>query len=168
MNSVLALMAVVNFFHLFATVAWIGGMTTNMFILLPSAKTALDPPSMGKLMGAVMKRFRVLVYTSIVVLVITGAVITRFDVSYPGFFQLGSIWSIMALIKHIIIVIMIIIVIIAFEGIGKKAAKLAAKGPSPEVAAIQKKQIGIASFGFILGIIVLVLTAIMTAVSFTT
>ncbi|HEB29733.1 MAG TPA: hypothetical protein ENI15_02520 [Spirochaetes bacterium] len=167
MDSILALMAVANFFHLFATVAWIGGMTTNMIILLPSAKSALDPPSMGKLMGAVMKRFRVLVYTSIVVLAITGTVITRFNRSYTGLFQFGDLWSKMALIKHIIIVIMIIIVIIAFEGIGKKAAKLAAKGPSPEIAAIQKKQIGLASFGFILGIIVLALTAIMSAVSFT-
>ena len=61
----LILGSVINFLHLFATVAWFGAMTTNAFILLPSARKALEAPLVGKLIGAVMKRFRVLVYISI-------------------------------------------------------------------------------------------------------
>jgi uncharacterized membrane protein len=56
----LILISVINFLHLFATVAWLGAMTTNAFILLPSMKNSLEAPVAGKLMGAVMKRFRVL------------------------------------------------------------------------------------------------------------
>ncbi|MGQ9469701.1 MAG: hypothetical protein ACUVTD_07800 [Nitrososphaerales archaeon] len=57
-----------------ATVIWIGGMATNLLVLLPSMREALEPPIMGKLMGSVMKRFRPLVYASMIILVASGIV----------------------------------------------------------------------------------------------
>lgn len=163
----LILLTVINWLHLFATVAWIGGMTTNLLVLLPSIREALEPAVLGKLMGAVMKRFRILTYISIVVLIVTGAVMTKFNASYMGLALFGNLWSIVALIKHIVIVVMIIIAIYAFEGLARKVSKLAMKGPSPDLARLQKKQIMLASIGFILGVIVLLLTGLMTAISAT-
>jgi uncharacterized membrane protein len=140
----LILLTVINWLHLFATVAWIGGMTTNLLVLLPSIREALEPAVMGKLMGGVMKRFRIVTYISIVVLIVTGAVMTTFNASYMGLALFGNLWSIVALIS-----------------------KLAVKGPSPDLAHLQKKQIMLASTGFILGVIVLLLTGVMTAISAT-
>ena len=100
MNS-LILASVLNFFHLFATVAWFGAMTTNAFILMPSIGTTLEPPVAGKLMGAVMKRFRIVVYASIVVLIVTGILMT----DGMKFMQFTSLWSIIYSIKHIFIII---------------------------------------------------------------
>lgn len=166
MNS-LVLLSVVNWFHLFATVAWIGGMTTNLLILLPSIREALEPATVGKLMVAVLKRFRILTYISIVVLAVTGVVMTRFNANYLGSLQFENLWSTISLIKHVITAVLVILAIYAYEGLARKVSKLATKGPSPDLARLQKKQIAFASTGFILGIIILLLTGIMTAISAT-
>jgi hypothetical protein len=54
---------------------------------------------------------------------------------------------------------MVILAIYAFEILAPKVAKIAAKGPSPELLRIQKSQMSLAAIGFILGIIILALTA---------
>jgi uncharacterized membrane protein len=89
-------LSVVNWIHLFATVVWIGGMTTNLFVVLPSIRETLEPGVMGKLMGAVMKRFRVWIYISIVLLVLTGFGMMRFNMNYLGFAQFGNVWSVVS------------------------------------------------------------------------
>jgi uncharacterized membrane protein len=161
------LLSVVNWIHLFAVAVWIGGMATNLMIVLPSMREALEPAAMGKLMGAVMKRFRVWIYISIVLLIITGFGMMRFNTNYMGFAQFGNVWSAVALIKHVVTLIMIIIAVYAFEGLARKVAKVAVKGPSDDLARLQRKQISFAAIGFILGLIVLLLTGILGAISVT-
>ena len=47
-----------HFFHLLATVVWIGGIVMILLVILPGAKTALESlPIQGKLMKDVVKRF---------------------------------------------------------------------------------------------------------------
>lgn len=41
-------LSILNFLHLSATVIWIGGMTTNMLVLTPSMKEALEPAIAGR------------------------------------------------------------------------------------------------------------------------
>ena len=159
MNN-LALDSVLNFFHLFATVAWFGALTTNAFVLMPSISESLEPPVAGKLMGAVMRRFRILVYTSMGVLIVTGIFMTR----SLKFLEFNSLWSIIHSIKHIFIIIVVVLVIYAFEGLGRKVSRLAQKGPSPELADLQKKQIVFSKIGLVMAIIILILTAILTAI----
>ncbi len=156
----LGLASVLNFFHLFATVTWFGAATTNAFILMPSIGESLEPPVAGKLMGAVMKRFRIVVYISMGVLIVTGIFMT----SSLKFLEFNSLWSIIHSVKHIFIIIVVIFVIYAFEGLGRKVSRLAQKGPSPELASLQKKQIIVSKVGFVLVIIILILTAILTAI----
>jgi len=160
----LILNSLINFLHLFATVAWFGAAVTNAFILVPSAGEALEPPVVGKLMGAVMKRFRVLVYTSIGVLIATGILMTRRSGYYGGFIQFKNLWSTIASIKHILIIIIVILVIYAFEVLARKVSRLAVKGPSPELARLQKKQVMFSYIGLVLAIIILLLTGILTAI----
>ena len=159
MNN-LVLDSVLNSLHLFATVAWFGAATTNAFILMPSINESLEPPVAGKLMGSVMKRFRIVVYTSIVVLIVTGIFMT----SSMKFMRFTNIWSTIYSIKHIIIIIAVILIIYSFEGLGRKVSRLAQKGPSPELADLQKKQIIFSKVGFVIVIIILILTGILTAI----
>lgn len=162
--SNLAVASIVNFFHLFATVAWFGAMTTNAFIIMPSIRGSLEPPVAGKLMAAIMKRFRVLVYTSIGVLILTGILTSGVGQSSRGFMQFDNLWNTILSVKHIIIIIIVIAVIYAFEGLAPKVARLAAKGPSPELARLQKKQMTFSIVGLIMAIIILILTGILVAV----
>jgi len=166
MNN-LILASVINFLHLFATVAWLGAMTTNAFILLPSMRDTLEAPVAGKLIGAVMKRFRVLVYTSIGVLIVTGIgmIVTGIGkTSSIKFMQFTNLWSTISYIKHIVMIIVTILVIYSLEGLSKKVSKLSAKGPSPELVGLQKKQKVFSYLGLVLVLIILLLTGIMTAI----
>lgn len=156
---------VINWLHLLATVTWIGGMATNIFVLLPSTRKTLEPPVMGKLMGEVMKRFRIVTYICIVVLALTGYYMNSANANYVGILKIDNLWSTITLIKHIVVAVLVILAIYAYEGLARKAAKIAAKGPSPELGRIQKRQIGFAVTGFILGLIILFLTGMMTAIS---
>jgi hypothetical protein len=62
---------------------------------------------------------------------------------------------------------MIVLAVYAFEGLARKVAKVAVKGPSDDLSRLQKKQISFAATGFILGLIVLLLTGILGAISVT-
>jgi uncharacterized membrane protein len=158
-------MGFVNWLHLFATVIWIGGITTNFLVLLPSMGKVLDPPNMGKLMGAIMKRFRVLIYISIGVLIITGIFMNIFNKNYQGFMRFGNTWTVLTLIKHILTIFFIILAIYIFECLFPKLSRLTKKGPSPDLSKFQKLQLNLLITSFILGIIILFLTGIITAIS---
>ena len=160
----LILASIVNFLHLFATVAWFGASTTNAFILMPSIRESLEPPAAGKLMGAIMKRFRVLVYINIGVLIVTGIGITGVGKNSAGYMQFNNLWHTISSIKHIFTIIIVVLVIYAFEGLGRKVSRLAVRGPSPELARLQKKQIIFSYIGLVMAIIILILTGILTAI----
>lgn len=144
--------------HLLATVAWIGGMLTNFFIYMPVIGKVLDPPTTGKLMGAVMKRFKVMVYISMGLFLITG-MISGYIHGGLDPSEVESNWNIIFSIKVGIFAFMVVLAVYAFEFMAPKVAKIAANGPSPELAKIQKSQISLAMIGFVLGIIILVMSA---------
>ncbi|UCE10853.1 MAG: DUF4149 domain-containing protein [Candidatus Thorarchaeota archaeon] len=155
------LIGFMNWLHLIATVAWFGGLTVNVLILMPSMQATLDPPTAGKLLNTYMGRFRRLVYVSILVLVLTGAAIAW--IMNPAYLELSSEWSIIMAIKHVIVAIAIIATLYSFEILAPKVARLAAQGPSPELAKLQQIQMTAARVAFIVALLILLLTGIQTA-----
>ncbi|MGZ5548826.1 MAG: hypothetical protein ACXWFZ_12860, partial [Nitrososphaeraceae archaeon] len=103
-------------------------------------------------------------YTSIAVLVVTGIGMTRIIENSMKFMQFTNLWSTISSIKHIFIIIVVVLVIYAFEGLGRRVSRLAKKGPSPELAQLQKKQIMFSYIGLVLAFIILLLTGILTAI----
>jgi uncharacterized membrane protein len=145
--------------HLIATVAWIGGMFTNFFIYLPSMAKTLEPQVAGRLMGAVMKRFRVMVYASMAVFLLSGILLGQMDLN-PGVSVTARNEVVNILIFKIpLFVLMVILAIVAFEVVAQRAARLAAEGPSPGLKKAQRTQKIMAVIGFLLGLIILVLSA---------
>lgn len=156
---------IIYFVHLIATVLWVGGIFVNVFILMPSAKETLEGPLMGKLMGAVMKRFRPVVYTCMVLLGITGVIMTINNANYFGWLKFDNTWSTVSLIKHVVMVVWVIIGIYLFEVVMPKMGKLAAPGPSPELGKLQALQMKLGMISMVLAVIVLYLTGVMNAIS---
>jgi uncharacterized membrane protein len=150
-----AALSFVNFLHLLATVTWIGGMATNILVMLPSAREVLEPAVFGRFLGAVMKRFRLVSYGSIVILVIAGVLISL--LSGDSF---DSAPSQVIIVKHLFVIVLVLLAVYSFEVLAPKVAKLVAKGPSPELLKAQKLQLRLASTGFVLGLIILLLAAI--------
>lgn len=93
---------VVDFLHLLATVSWIGGMIYINVVLMPTLP-ALGPESRGTLMGAAAKRFAMVSWSSVVVLLLTGLQKTPTGM----LFDLSTSYGITLTIKHILVLIMI-------------------------------------------------------------
>ena len=150
--SSLVLLSVVNWLHLMATVTWIGAMITNALAVLPAASESLDPPTMGRFIGSMMKKVRRLTYISIIVLILTGGIMMTQNAQYLGLFEFGNLWTILLLVKHIFIVCLVVLAIYAFEVVAPKVGRIAAKGPSPELAQMQRFQIRLSRVGLIMGL----------------
>ena len=129
-------------------------------VMVPSARESLEPPAMGHFMSTYIKRFRVLAYVSMGVLVVTGVIMMLFSPNYAGGFDLSSPWALFLMLKHIFVVVLIIIGVYILEVLSPKMERAGAKGPSPEVAKLQKRlsNLGMTSFG--IGLLILLFTAV--------
>ena len=90
-----------------------------------------------------------------------GIPLTLLNEDYLGLGQFDNAFSQVILIKHLFVTALVLLAIYSFEVLAPKVAKLAAKGPSPELLKAQKLQLRLASTGFALGLIILLLTAIV-------
>ena len=161
----LAVLSILNWFHLVGTVIWMGGIIINNFAIVPTASKNLEPPIMGRFMMSYIKRFRVLSYISMGILVITGVIMTIMNPNYGNTTVGGILWSQFTLVKHIFVAILIIIAIYLFQVLNPKLEQLSAKGPSPETANIQKQLMGWGITSLVIAFINLVFTAIQGAIS---
>lgn len=151
----------VNWLHLMATVAWIGGMIVNFTIVLPSMGKALDPPTAGKFIGIMMKKYRVMVYMAILILLITGFIISLADGEVGKYFDFNESSSIYFTIKHILVLFMVVLSVISFEVVGPKVAKTAAAGPSPKLAKMQTMQKSLGMVALLTGILIVLFSVMI-------
>jgi hypothetical protein len=84
---------------------------------------------------------------------------------YLGLLDLGNSWTVFLVVKHIFVAILIIVGVYMFEVLAPKLGQMASKGPSPELARLQKLQARIGTAGVITALIVLLFTAIISAIS---
>jgi len=152
---------IIDFLHILATVAWIGGMFINIFILRPSAIKSLSPADAGKLMGTVMKKFRILVYISIVVLGVTGIPLKIINPHYISIINFENNWEIVIFIKHICYGLLVLLAVYSFEVLSPKITKLAAHGQSVKLQLLQKRQMTVGVAAFLIALTILVLSSVM-------
>jgi uncharacterized membrane protein len=164
-SSELAILSAMNWLHLLATVAWIGGVFINVLVLSPAAKESLEPPMMMRLWGGLMKRFQKMVYVSMAIFIGTGIVMMFMNSAYGDTFDFGDTWTLFLVIKHVLVLFLIIVGIYMFQSVFPKLKKLAAKGPSPELGKAEKRQRVVATISLILGILILAATAVNGAIS---
>jgi copper resistance protein D len=148
-----------NFLHLLATVSWIGGIVFMNVILFPS-QTVIDPGQRGKFLGTVVKKFLILVWVSVVVLLLTGLYKTPSSM----LFNPESRYGFWLTIKHATILLMIFFGLMVTFVIFPKLRKLTPKPgeqPSSEFIRAQKNMSLIARTNMILGIIVLFCVSMM-------
>ncbi len=71
-NEIPLMYEVTKFFHLAAGLIWLGGMTTLLWAVRPTAAAQLEPPQRISLMTGVLARFLGLVAVCVLVLLVTG------------------------------------------------------------------------------------------------
>ena len=156
--------AALDWIHLIGTVTWIGGMIFYVLILMPSMK-AIEPSQAGKLVGALTKRYAIFVWGAIILLIVTGILISLNR--NVRLFQ--NTRGILLGIKHIVIACMIIVGAVISKGIGPRLAappKLPPdsaappSGPPPQIIKLRKLAGRLGSLNLLLGIAVLALTTL--------
>lgn len=95
-------------FHLLATVIWIGGIAFTLSVILPSARNVMGKEA-GILMKEVSGKFTPMANLSIVLLIVTGVALKLTDNQPSGFEISTEIWTFPFALKLIMVLIMILV-----------------------------------------------------------
>ncbi len=99
-----SILAISYFFHLIATIVWIGGLVILMVMVLPEARRVLgENPAFYTLLARLRQRFFPLSNFSLALLVVTGLIQMSGDPHYDGVLQFTNEWSKVILLKHVAI-----------------------------------------------------------------
>ncbi len=111
------ILAISLFFHISATIIWIGGIIIITLLVIPEVSRILaEQPSLYKTLQRLRKRFYPISNLSLVVLIVTGLSQMTADPNYDGLMKFNNTWSQVLLIKHILIVVMALLgVVIQFS-----------------------------------------------------
>lgn len=103
------ILAISYFFHLVATVVWLGGLAILTLMVYPATRRSLaDSPRLYELMNQLRRRFVPLANFSLAILVASGMIQMAADPNYNGMLDFSNSWSRALLLKHIAIVGMVI------------------------------------------------------------
>jgi len=150
--------AIVTFLHDLSTAVWVGGLITLGVTVLPSARKVLGMgPQTRQLMDTIQRRLSVLVYVSIVVLLLTGLLLSNRSPAFQGLFHFGNAYSTALAVKHILVLAMVGVALYRSLVLGRRSAP-----PSPTQ---EKVKAGLLFLNIVLGIAVLVLSAVCAALS---
>jgi uncharacterized membrane protein len=89
-------------FHMLATVVWIGGLSTLALLILPLAQRKLDEEAFSAQLEGIQSRLDILGWFSLAVLIGTGLVQMSGNPNYEGLFEFSNPWSAAILLKHIV------------------------------------------------------------------
>ncbi|MBZ0280960.1 MAG: CopD family protein [Anaerolineae bacterium] len=165
-----SLLALSYFFHLIATVVWIGGLVTLTVFIWPETKRILaENLALYSLMTRWRKRFVPLTNFSLVVLVFTGFVQMAGDPNYDGVLQISNEWSRVMLLKHLAIAGMVVCGLVLQYGVTpalERASLLLerGKGDPTEWERLRRREVRLTWLNVVLGVTVLGFTAWATAI----
>ena len=102
-----AALALSLFFHIGATVIWIGGILLITFLVVPELNRALaEQPALHQLLSRLRKRFKIVGNLALTVLIVTGLLQMSTDPNYEGLLRFSNRWSQALLLKHVLIIVM--------------------------------------------------------------
>jgi uncharacterized membrane protein len=162
-------LAISLFFHLIATVVWIGGLVIITLLVWPEMRRALESsPALLALLTRLRRRFVPWSNFSLVALIVTGLVQMTADPHYDGFLKIDNDWTRAILLKHLVIAGMVVCgaVLQFFVTPALERASLLlerGKGDLAQWERLRRREIRLTQVNLILAIAVLGFTAWATA-----
>ena len=98
------LIALSEWLHALSTVVFIGYFILLSLILLP-----VLAEKNGMILSEISKRSRPWMYVSLLVFIVTGIILLFANPNYLGVANFGNLWSILMLVKHVVILGMVAI-----------------------------------------------------------
>ena len=102
------LIAISTWLHAVATVVFIGHYLLLALITMPALESA-PQEARGFIVSAISRRSRTWLYAALIVFALTGSHLTLVDPNYLGIGDFDNVWSVVMLVKHILILGMIVL-----------------------------------------------------------
>ncbi len=164
------ILAISYFFHLVATVIWLGGLAVLGLLVFPAARRALaENPALYALLTRIRQRFLPLTHFSLVVLIVTGLVQMTADPNYDGMLQFTNEWSRVILFKHIAIAGMVVCGLLLQYAVAPALERVSllverGKGDPAAQERLRRQEVRLTWINIGLGLLVLAFTAWATAI----
>ncbi len=126
-------MAVVSWLHLIGITFWVGGIFVSTMVLMPSLK-AISPAEGGKLMEAFSKRFGILTWLAVALVVITGIILTNDIIGFSLLVSSNTRYANLLLTKIILAIVMILNGTYMSFVLGRKMASFSSAPPASKPA----------------------------------
>jgi len=155
------ILAISLFFHLLATVIWVGGLLITVLLVWPEIRRTLeDNPALYQFTDRFRKRFTPWANFSLAVLVVTGLTQMSLDENYNGLLDFSNTWSVVILLKHIALIGMVVSGALLQYGVVPALERTTLlldrdKGDPAQWQALRRKEIRLTWFNALLGIAVL-------------
>lgn len=162
-------LAISYFFHLAATVVWLGGLAVLSIMVHPAARRTLaEHPGLYAFMSRLRKRFVPLANFSLVLLIFTGLVQQSLNPNYTGMLDISNSWSVALLFKHVAVVGMAVCSLTLQYAVApalERVSLLAERGKAEHAdwERLHRQEVRLTWVNNALGVLVLVFTAWMTA-----
>jgi uncharacterized membrane protein len=154
--------------HLLATVVWVGGLVLMVLVVSPGLARVLgEDASRSDVLAELRRRFTPLANLSLVVLVVTGMLQMVSDGHYDGLLRLSNGWTRAMLLKHLSVGGMVVVGAIMQWQLApaiERARLLASRQPGQgDLPALRTRERQLSRLDLALGILVLLFTALATA-----
>jgi uncharacterized membrane protein len=160
------ILALSYWFHLLATVIWLGGIVLLTLFAWPAWQRGSLAANQW---WEIQRKFVPLANASWIALLLTGFYQMTNDANYDGFLTINSPWAAVILLKHIAFIGMVAVTIYmqaVLHPAMKRAAVLAQQKPqkaAQELSSTQKREILLLRINLVCALIVLFFTAVATA-----
>lgn len=157
------------FFHIGATVIWIGGLLITVILVWPEMRRVLEENvALYQLLSRLRRRFYPISNLCLVVLVTTGLFQMTASPHYNGLMQFDNEWSQVMLLKHIAIVGMVIAGVILQYGVTPSLERTSlllerGKGDVVQWQRLRRREVMLTWVNVGLGVLVLAFSAWATA-----
>jgi uncharacterized membrane protein len=170
------LLALSFFLHLVATIVWLGGLALMTIVVWPEARTFIGRQDQQGVvlsyLDRLRKRFYPLANLSLIVLLATGLFQMDKNPHYDGLLQLTNDWTRAILLKHVAVLGMLVIGAIMQWGVLpalERTSLLAQRGEEAEKSAedlerLRKRERQLTMINLVLGMLVLLFTAMATSI----
>ncbi len=156
-----ALLTLSLWLHALATVILIGYYMLLSLVYLPYLSKEFRGAALGAALDAISERVRPWLSVSLLVFLVTGVYLTLGDAYYLGFGDFGNAWSVLMLVKHVIVLAMIALGVILTMTV-KRGLAVPATAHNPHFEPWGRIQL-IAHATSLCGALVLLLTAVAQA-----
>ena len=102
-------LSIAYWFHMLATVTWLGGLSAITFLVLPAMRRSLKADDTSAFLNQLQNRLNRLGWICLLILAATGMFQMSSHPQYQGFLAIENNWATAIFVKHVVISLMVVV-----------------------------------------------------------